>query len=949
MLMERDEETARLTRFLSAGAGAQGRIGVIGGAVGAGKTALLNTVSERLTSRGARLLTAVASPSEQAYPYAVLEQLLQGLPPADEYLPPLAPAPPAAAPPVHTGPPPARPGSIAADTRPPTTVPLPVLRRFHQRLITLTSREPVLVAIDDVQFADDESLTCLAYAARRLPGDVFSVLVTRSSRTAPMPTVLKELLHQSHVCNVQLAPLSVAGVEGLLAESLDTADAARLAPGFHASTGGNPLLVQGFLDDAPTLTPSGGGDVLPRAGEMFRQAALACVHRSGRESLLVAQGIALLGSAESVPLLRRLVSLEDLTVRRCVASLGEAGVLDGPRFRHEAAQGAVLEGLPTQTAAELRARAARLLHEDGAPAIEIAHQLIGHEGAAPREEWVPGVLREAARQALAEDRITFVTRCLQTAERCCADEQERLSIRADLAQIIWRVKPSAAVQQLQSLAEPAKDGLLSPSQTVRLAMGLLWNGQLDDAAAAIRQVGESMSSTPDPRVDTELRAVHLMLAATCPDVLDTLKQTPRPAAGTGPSGAPVAETPPLRVFGALRAALRQDPVESSAAEAEQVLRTTRLSDMTVHQIRAALLALVYADRLGQATSWCDRFLAEAEERVAPGWLLTFNAVRGEIALRRGHLVQAVELTERALEQLPAHGWGVGIGMPLSILVAARTAMGHHDVAAELLETPVPESMFHTRYGMHYLYARGLHQLATGRHHAALTDFLTCGERMAAWEMDSASLVPWRLGAAETWLALDERANAADLAREQLARCGPGQAQARGGALRILAATRPPTERPELLGRALAASQTGGDSYETARTLADLGQAHKQLGDVTKGRLLTRRAWRMAEACGAEELCRTLQPAPVRAPAPEAPAEGQGTVPADNAAVASLTSAERRVASLAVYGYTNREIAAKLFITVSTVEQHLTRVYRKINISHRQDLPVSLDSDVAHSA
>jgi DNA-binding NarL/FixJ family response regulator len=41
------------------------------------------------------------------------------------------------------------------------------------------------------------------------------------------------------------------------------------------------------------------------------------------------------------------------------------------------------------------------------------------------------------------------------------------------------------------------------------------------------------------------------------------------------------------------------------------------------------------------------------------------------------------------------------------------------------------------------------------------------------------------------------------------------------------------------------------------------------------------------------------------------------------------------------GYTNREIAAKLYITPSTVEQHLTRVYRKLDIKRRKDLPADL--------
>jgi DNA-binding CsgD family transcriptional regulator len=53
------------------------------------------------------------------------------------------------------------------------------------------------------------------------------------------------------------------------------------------------------------------------------------------------------------------------------------------------------------------------------------------------------------------------------------------------------------------------------------------------------------------------------------------------------------------------------------------------------------------------------------------------------------------------------------------------------------------------------------------------------------------------------------------------------------------------------------------------------------------------------------------------------------------------AAERRVATLAARGDTNREIARRLYITVSTVEQHLTRVYRKLNVAGREDLAVRL--------
>ncbi|MGW3045748.1 helix-turn-helix domain-containing protein [Kitasatospora sp. NPDC001159] len=56
-----------------------------------------------------------------------------------------------------------------------------------------------------------------------------------------------------------------------------------------------------------------------------------------------------------------------------------------------------------------------------------------------------------------------------------------------------------------------------------------------------------------------------------------------------------------------------------------------------------------------------------------------------------------------------------------------------------------------------------------------------------------------------------------------------------------------------------------------------------------------------------------------------------------------------MAALASLGCTNREIARKLFITVSTVEQHLTRVYRKLKVGRRADLPADLQVPLPETA
>jgi DNA-binding NarL/FixJ family response regulator len=56
---------------------------------------------------------------------------------------------------------------------------------------------------------------------------------------------------------------------------------------------------------------------------------------------------------------------------------------------------------------------------------------------------------------------------------------------------------------------------------------------------------------------------------------------------------------------------------------------------------------------------------------------------------------------------------------------------------------------------------------------------------------------------------------------------------------------------------------------------------------------------------------------------------------------ALTASERRVARMAAEGMTNREIAQALFVTMRTVEVHLTHAYQKLGISSREKLPAAL--------
>lgn len=133
--------------------------------------------------------------------------------------------------------------------------------------------------------------------------------------------------------------------------------------------------------------------------------------------------------------------------------------------------------------------------------------------------------------------------------------------------------------------------------------------------------------------------------------------------------------------------------------------------------------------------------------------------------------------------------------------------------------------------------------------------------------------------------------------------------------------------------------------QLARALGELSRAQLD-ADSTQARMTLRRAWHLARECQASPLCEELVPgqAGVEAEVPPAPVE----VDADR--MTALSDAEQRVAALAAQGHTNRQIASKLCITISTVEQHLTRVYKKLNVTRRADLPAGLHSpDAAVSA
>jgi DNA-binding CsgD family transcriptional regulator len=381
-----------------------------------------------------------------------------------------------------------------------------------------------------------------------------------------------------------------------------------------------------------------------------------------------------------------------------------------------------------------------------------------------------------------------------------------------------------------------------------------------------------------------------------------------------------------------------------AVQADQILQQSQFDDQSICAIVAALLAMIYADRPDRAATWSNALFDRAPARIAPTWRALLTSVRAKISLHLGDLSTAEALARAALEEMPAQNWGIVVGDPLAVLVHAATAMGKLAEAGTHLSQPVPEAMFESVPGLNYLHAKGLYELASNQPAAALDSFQACGDKMIRWQIDRPTVVPWRSDAARALIMLGERRKARDLVSAQMAILEQGDARTRGISLRVYGLASDLRQRRNLLEQAVDVLQASGDRLELTYALTDLSQAHYSLGESNQARLARRRAHGLALECNVRPLFELLQPETSAGVA--APATGL-LVTADPGD--ALSEAEFRVAVLAARGDTNREIASKLYITVSTVEQHLTRIYRKLSIRRRRDLPVRLRQRAAERA
>ncbi|MET9297553.1 AAA family ATPase [Streptomyces sp. NPDC003077] len=932
-LVERNEEIAALHAVLGACEDGETPIALITGAAGSGKTELVQTLRRIAHEAGVTVWMSRASAGESTLPLGLVGQLLQS---AAQYGADTSAAE-ALVDRIR-----AAIGTRAAEL----TEPLQAQEMHDLRAcLDLADRHlPLLFVVDDAHHADATSLQFLLSCISRLrQGRIGFVFAERASLRPEYRMFRSELIRHPNGHNLWPANLSPQGVAQVLAGHFDGALAKRLAPAYHATSGGNPLLVRALIQDhqAARKTGLGGKDQDVVTGDAFVQAVLACLHHSEPATMEVARCLAVLGRADA-GLIEHLAGMDVTAVDRHVQELTAIGLLheDGTP-RHRAVGEAVLQDIPPRVRAATHRRAAALLHRDGAVAAVVGRHLRAADSAADitAGAWELPVLEAAAEQALTDDRLEEALGFLDLAVRSATDEEQLARIATGLVAASWRMVPGMASRRFSYRDRLADTELHPGPHVLALIRCLVWYGQLEEAGEALAKV----CASPKAPGDVELFITRVWLSGLCPPLLERLPSVSEPETV---AAAPVVVHQRLKAVRALSRVLEHGPDQAAYAQAEQLLQSCRLTEKTYEVVEPALSTLIYSDRLDSALHWADSLLRQAAERRSPGWQAVFAGARAEVAVRRGDLSGACDHARMAITYATPDSWGMSLGFPLSSLLLACTAAGRYEDAEKVLQQPVPETIFDSRPGLHYMYARGRYWLATGRLHAALGEFLVCGELMAGWNIDRPAVLPWRTAAAEAYLSLGKRAEARQLCEAQYARLSPGRSRARGMTLRVLAETADKGRREQILAEAIDSLHGSGDRLEHARALAALSRHQQAQGEADRARMTARWAWDMAEECGAHSLSEEIMPGRATARAkgvrPEVPVrEGTG--------VDTLSDAERRVAALAARGLTNRQIATRLCVTISTVEQHLTRVYKKLNVTRRVDLPSGLKFDIADMA
>ena len=907
-LIGREPELASLAVLANAAAApAPERALVLTGGPGVGKTALWEAGLRLAEDAGFRVLVARPDEAEARHPFAGLFDLLDGVG-ADV-----------------TGqlPAPQRRALEAAllRTEPAGVAPEPFTlgAGLLGVLRVLATGEPLLLAIDDLQWLDQASAGALAFAVRRLHGHRCRFLITR--RSGPQ-TELERALGQAATRLIDVAPLSRAGTYRLLSERFGLALPPRTLNRLFDATHGIPLLV---LELGQTLAaqqqPTLAADlsVTEFSGNPFG-ARVADLTPAARQALLAA----------SISGHLSLHALRDATDQAAAESLMAGGLLvtDGERVRpaHPLLAAAIRKHADPGDKRALHLLLARSAADDALRARHLALAASGQD--ADLASAIAAAAEGALRRGAAHDAVDLAEHALRLTPAADAGLQERILTLAEYLVLVGELA------RAKDLLVPRIADFDAGPPRARVHLLLAEAGGLTEHEAHLELALEQTRNEPELRA-LALAAKSILRCVIQLKRIDVAEECADQALALATSrGAPV----PGQVLQALAwvRVMRGRPLDDLEALAS-AHETGPLYENSID--RQLGVRLLFRGQVAEARSAFRALAALADERGEARFRAAIQIQLCEVELRAGQVNDSARLTGEwhewaALDDLDAN-WARCQALLAAISGDPRETERWAGLVDGLI-AGADEDPGLLWDELEVRRARGMAALLTHQPDQAAELLGPVWEHARREGIRDPGAFPVAPDLVEALLGLGRTAEAAAVT-ERLrdladARCHPwGIATADRCAAAVALAEG--HDEAAAAGLAAAAVTLGelGLGFDRARALLWLGQHQRR----TRKRAAARRHLESAaagfDAIGSDGWAE-------RARGELARVGGAGP----HATV--LTAAEQRVAVLAAEGLSNKEIARRLAIAVHTVEVHLAHAYAKFGVHSRTQLANRLTAE-----
>jgi DNA-binding CsgD family transcriptional regulator len=655
------------------------------------------------------------------------------------------------------------------------------------------------------------------------------------------------------------------------------------------------------------------------------------------------RALSVLGDGAQVGDAARLTEIDAADLEPAMASLVSAGVIDPGgtvRFAHPILRTAIYGDLSAAERERLHCSASKILEQRGAPAGQIAAHLMQTEPGADAE--AVRLLRHAAREALTLGDAAAAAAMLARALEEPPTPTDRGAVVLELGQALARAGVPQAIAPLSEIVAHSDDEAAIVAAAIELSGMLFFAGRPAEGASILHQAQERVPASGLGREQLDvalLGASYTSFSArrAAEPMIFQLRDPGGPARG-------MLEATTLGIL-----AMDEAMYVRSAARVRDLGRRALAAGLPLEPHRGgnwailALAALALADDYEASIQGIDAILAQARRRGVALTVANVSALRALVAGRQGDLNSAEADAQAAIELAPDL---LGAEYVVLAVSAAVLAGLDRDETPESLRQLIDRSGI--RYDTEFLpssqlrYASGVLRAAAGNHAAAVEELCSCELEHPTFGGENPAVVPWRSAAALSLAELGRREEARALAADEVSRAQSfGALRAIGMALRAQALVGPPEQRLDGLHAALEALARSEARLEHARVLLDVGAMIRASGQRVAAREPLSEALALASRCGA----RTLE----RRARAELAAIGVRPGATDRDGADSLTPSERRVVELAAGGGTNREIAQTLFVTEKTVETHLGRAFRKLNVSSRRQLRDVLASDAGRDA